>query len=280
MWPRTLRHSIFVELFLILAFCFAFIACDSGDGNTPPAEDVVSVEDNLQSTSDVSQPVSNCPDAREDDCEEKTIWALNVDTGTCCEYAGFCKSPDGWEQYKDLATCESSLNPPSSNCPPPLDNECEQKTFWAKSPDTGECCQYARPCTTPDGWEKFKDLQTCEEPDSTGVQCPPAIEAECEEKTVWGLDKPNNACCQYAGFCMIPDGLEQYKDLDTCEGELEPEEQAVDCPDQEKPGECEKKTVWAKNNSTGTCCEFSGFCHTPDGWEQYKDLTTCEEDTE
>jgi hypothetical protein len=280
MWIRNLRHSIFVELFLVSLLCAALVACeDVTDNNDPPSEDAVSVEDNSSPAVDMGGPSSNCPEAREGECEEKTIWAADMESGECCEYNGFCKSPDGWEQYKDMETCVASLNPPSAACPPPLDNECEEKVFWAKNPDSGDCCQYARPCTTPDGWEKFKDIQTCEEPSSTGAQCPLALEAECEEKVVWGLDADNNVCCEYAGFCMIPDDLEQYKDAATCEGELV-QVSPADCPNEEKPGECEEKTIWAKNNSTGTCCAFSGFCHAPDGWETYKDPETCEADTE
>jgi hypothetical protein len=280
---RSILNTKNTLTILLSVALFAFAACDSEDvapeADSTGTSDTGSVEVDTQvGGDDVSSSGTECPVPREDECEEKAIWALDSDNDQCCEYAGFCKSPEGWEQYKDPQTCEGAIGAPSATCPPPLDIPCEEKTFWAKNPDSGECCEYARPCTTPTGWEKFKDEMTCEEPSSTGAECPPAVEAECEEKAVWGLDKNNNMCCEYSGFCMIPDGLEQYKDAGTCEGELTPTG-AADCPDA-KDGTCEEKAIWAKNNSTGTCCEYNGFCHAPDGWETYKDPQTCESDTE
>jgi hypothetical protein len=281
---RSILNYKITQMVLISFLCVTLTSCSSTE-DVAPEMDTVGTSDTGSVASDMPLPEEDsgststaCPVEREAECEEKTIWALDGDNGQCCEYSGFCKSPEDWESYKDLETCKSAIGAPSETCPPPLDIPCEEKTFWAKNPNSGECCEYARPCTTPSGWEKFKDIETCEEPTTLGTGCPPAVEAECEEKAVWALDKPNNICCEYAGFCMVPEGLETYKEPGTCEGELESID-AADCPPP-AAAECEEKAIWAKNNSTGTCCEYNGFCLAPDSWETYKDPQTCEADTD
>jgi hypothetical protein len=172
-----------------------------------------------------TNPVENpatCPPAREGQCEEKIIWAFDVDNGECCEYDGFCKSPEGWEQYKDLGTCEAVGTPPESDCPPAQDAECEEKQVWGHAKGIGDCCQYSGFCKIPDGFEQYKDEETCLAEIGQGSPletCPEPGAGECEEKIVWAKTNDTGACCQYNGFCKIPNGLEQYKDKETCENE-------------------------------------------------------------
>lgn len=40
-------------------------------------------------------------------------------------------------------------------------NQCIEITVWAKNPDTGECQEFANPCSVPSGWEVFFDPTTC-----------------------------------------------------------------------------------------------------------------------
>jgi hypothetical protein len=186
-------------------------------------------------------------------------------------------------------------NASSSICPPPLEGvSCEEKNFWAKSPDTGECCKYLKPCTPPTGWEKFMSEATCEKLTPPQEACPPAKgdlpeEIQCEEKQVWTYLEEQDVCCVYDGFCMVPFGFEYHENQESCEALVTTSSKCfesgtikdvpVGCPPG-KEGECEEKTLWAKNSSTGVCCQYSGFCKVPQGWETYKDSDTCENDAQ
>jgi len=41
------------------------------------------------------------------------------------------------------------------------ENQCIEITVWAKNPDTGECQEFANPCSVPSGWQVFFDPTTC-----------------------------------------------------------------------------------------------------------------------
>jgi hypothetical protein len=279
MWFLNFSHSRTLRLLLVFFFSQGLFACASDD-DVAPTTDTANAQDNpvaVQDGGDTPNP-DECPAPLDSECEEKTIWALDPENEKCCEYNGFCKSPEGWEQYKDPVACDAVIDPPSPTCPPPLDIQCEVRPFWAKNPESGECCKYVHPCTTPEGWEKFDNEATCEDPSPSQGGCPPALDKECEEQQVWAYVEEIDACCEYDGVCMIPSGHEQH-DKETCEALVSPPDGPPDCPPG-KEGTCEEKTIWAKNNSTGTCCVYKGFCHAPDGWETYKDPQTCEGQSE
>ncbi len=40
-------------------------------------------------------------------------------------------------------------------------NQCIEITVWAKNPDTGECQEFANPCSVPQGWTIYFDPTTC-----------------------------------------------------------------------------------------------------------------------
>lgn len=57
--------------------------------------------------------------------------------------------------------------PTISTCPSPRPSPtgfCAAKPVLAKNPTTGECCGYGSSCVSPEGWEIFPDLRTCEAP--------------------------------------------------------------------------------------------------------------------
>lgn len=51
---------------------------------------------------------------------------------------------------------------------------------------------------------------------------------------------------------------------------------APDCPPpQHYSGACIQQVVWAKNPTTGTCCQYSTPCAAPTGWATYGSAATC-----
>lgn len=56
--------------------------------------------------------------------------------------------------------------------------------------------------------------------------------------------------------------------------------QATSAPRCPKPqsfsGGCIQVVVWAKNPTTGTCCEYPNPCSAPTGWTTYYSQAECE----
>lgn len=54
---------------------------------------------------------------------------------------------------------------------------------------------------------------------------------------------------------------------------------AVSAPDCPPPrpyqGGCIQQVVWAKNPTTGTCCEYPTPCNAPAGWTTYGTYSAC-----
>ena len=51
---------------------------------------------------------------------------------------------------------------------------------------------------------------------------------------------------------------------------------APDCPPpRHYSGGCIQQVVWAKNPTTGTCCEYATPCNAPDGWVTYGTYSAC-----
>jgi hypothetical protein len=55
--------------------------------------------------------------------------------------------------------------PPPLECPAPVSpgrDSCVQVVVFARSPDTGMCCEYGDPCVAPAGWPAFSTLAECQ----------------------------------------------------------------------------------------------------------------------
>lgn len=50
-----------------------------------------------------------------------------------------------------------------------------------------------------------------------------------------------------------------------------------DCPPPRPyQGGCVQVIVWAKNPSSGTCCQYPTPCNAPQGWQTYTSLADCQ----
>lgn len=86
-----------------------FPVADQDFGESEPdADDTHDQPDSTEST-DGGQPQA-CPEPRQAQgmCAQVITWALNPDTGTCCQYATPCEAPEDWETFSSEGECKQA----------------------------------------------------------------------------------------------------------------------------------------------------------------------------
>ncbi len=109
-------------------------------------------------------------------------------TWACTDIACTTECTDGDVTSDGCNTCSCSGGPwlctlvacPVEECPaptlPPDNALCDTAIVYARSADTGLCCEYPTACEAPDGWQTFGTLAACqgEAPNCTPGESTPA----------------------------------------------------------------------------------------------------------
>jgi hypothetical protein len=93
----------------------------------------------------------------------------------------------------------------------------------------------------------------------------------CDAVVVWAKDPKSSACCMYGTPCTAPSGWPTFNTQAECE-------KTPQCPAPLVPDGglvCTAVEVYAKDPSTGACCQYGDPCRAPAGWKQFTNLAEC-----
>jgi hypothetical protein len=131
-------------------------------------------------------------------------------------------SCSGGQWLCTLIACEAPTCPAPTA--PPEGIGCDDVIVFARSPDSGACCQYATPCEAPVGWATFYSQEACEgtapactpgesvpAPDGCNTcTCTDGAEWACTEKACTGESKGCGAwlgdTCTEDEYCAYEEG--------------------------------------------------------------------------
>lgn len=110
-------------------------------------------------------------------------------------------------------------------------------------------------------------LMACSMCPDPGVEDPGTA---CTDNIVFAKDPDTGTCCEYSTPCVAPDGWEQFGSLETCQG-------GGTCPAPVTSSDmCLTVLVYAKDPTSGLCCQYGSPCNAPADWEQFYTQEACE----
>lgn len=113
-------HRLALSALIAGALLIGAVGCDKQPQRTddqPPAETDVAereqpaADDQIADTDDTQEVADGddaaCPEPADYGgmCAMVITWALDPDTGTCCEYASPCGAPKDWQTFGSKADC-------------------------------------------------------------------------------------------------------------------------------------------------------------------------------
>jgi len=210
-----------------------------------------------------------------------------------CEYDGASYAPgDVFDAGDGCNTCSCTENGVTvctemacpEQCPAPAiaetDEACLGVTVYAKNPSTGDCCFYANPCESPEGWALFATLEECQQ-DCVPISCPNGMSSEdtdgdgCDDVCVNLC--PDEACGPALGIpnYLCPDGQTWAGPTDQCianeNGQCGWE--VVQCPTECEPGTQKDaddgcNTCSCTNGGIWACTEMACQCNPDTEWNR------------
>ncbi|MFW6053178.1 MAG: hypothetical protein ACOC9J_00020 [Persicimonas sp.] len=86
-----------------------FPVADQDFGESEPDADATNDQPDAHETTQDGQPQA-CPEPREAQgmCAQVITWALNPETGDCCQYSTPCEAPEDWETFSSEAECKQA----------------------------------------------------------------------------------------------------------------------------------------------------------------------------
>jgi len=91
----------------------------------------------------------------------------------------------------------------------------------------------------------------------------------CLAVVVYAKDPTSGICCQYGSPCVAPSGWQNFYSQAECE-------KAPRCPaPQTTDAVCPAVVVYAKDPTSGICCQYGDPCRAPSGWKQFNTQADC-----